>query len=534
MLSFYDTMEGKKVAFEAIDQPKLGIYVCGPTVYDLSHLGHARAYVAFDVIVKYLRYRDYQVTYVRNFTDIDDKIIARAREVGQEPTKLAERFIREFQVDMDALGVDKADVEPKVSEHVQQIIALIEKLIANGHAYATPSGNVYYAVRSFSNYGKLSRRNIDDLRTGARVETDPEKRDGLDFVLWKTAKPGEPKWDSPWGQGRPGWHIECSAMSTEYLGASFDIHGGGKDLVDSMHHDNEIAQSQGAFGPGTFARRWIHNGFVQFNGEKMSKSLGNFFTIRELLGKHDPEALRAFLLTVHYRSPINFEVQAFCPSCGKELPEQQSDANAKSEEVCPFCGHALDPEDMRKHARFPGLEEAEARLEYVYETLARIDEILSVGKDPGEGDVLSPADEIISRFEQAMDNDFNAAAAVASMSDVLKLANKLLESGKGIPKDVRRRTLAVIRRDLVTIGKVLGLWQKEPLAYLEARRSRLAASLGLDAARIEALITERTQARKDKQFERADEIRKQLTDMRVELRDSPNGTTWRIRPRQGS
>lgn len=529
MLSFYDTMEGKKVAFEPRNPPKLGIYVCGPTVYDLSHLGHARAYVAFDVIVKYLRYRGYDVTYVRNFTDIDDKIIARAAAVGQEPTELAQKFIQEFYLDMDALEVQKADVEPKVSEHIPQIIALIEKLIENGHAYATPSGNVYYSVRSFPTYGKLSRRNIDELRTGARVESDPEKRDGLDFVLWKAAKPGEPKWESPWGEGRPGWHIECSAMSTEYLGHSFDIHGGGKDLVDSMHHDNEIAQSQGAFGPDTFAKRWIHNGFVQFNGEKMSKSLGNFFTIRELIGKHDPEALRAFLLTVHYRSPINFEVQAFCPSCGKELPERESD-----DEVCPFCAKPLDPDEVRRHARFPGLEDAEARLEYVYETLARIDEMLSVGKDPGEGEVLSPADEIRSRFEQAMDNDFNAAAAVAAMSDVLKLANKLLESGKGVPKDVRRRTLARIRTDLVEVGKVLGLWQKEPQAYLEARRSRLAQVMGLDPARIEALIEERTQARKAKNFERADEIRKELAEMGVELRDSPAGTTWRIRPKQAN
>ncbi len=527
MLSFYDTMAGKKVAFQPRSAPKVGIYVCGPTVYDFSHLGHARAYVAFDVVVKYLRYRGFDVTYVRNFTDIDDKIIARAGQTDQEPTKLAERFIEEFHVDMDALDVAKADVEPRVSEHIPQIIALIEKLIENGHAYVTDSGNVYYSVRSFPAYGKLSRRNIDDLRTGARVESDPEKHDGLDFVLWKKAKPGEPKWDSPWGEGRPGWHIECSAMSTHYLGESFDIHGGGKDLVDSMHHENEIAQSQGAYGTDTFARHWIHNGFVQFNGEKMSKSLGNFFTIRELLGRHDPEALRAFLLTVHYRGPINFEVQAFCPSCGAQLPEQEA-----GNETCPSCGEKLDPEAVRDHARFPGLEEAEGRLEYVYETLARIDELLSVGKDPGDGEVLPPADAILTRFEEAMDNDFNAAAAVAAMSDVLKLANKLLESGKGVAKDVRRRTLAVIRRDLVRVGAVLGLWQKEPVVYLESRRTRLAAQLGLDPDKVEALIAARTQARKDKDFAKADEIRQKLTDMGVELRDSPTGTTWRIRARQ--
>ncbi len=527
MLQLFDTMAGKKVPFEPRNPPKVGIYVCGPTVYDYSHLGHARAYVAFDTIVRYLRYVGYDVTYVRNFTDIDDKIIARAAERGEEPAALAECFIQAFHEDMEALGVARADVEPRVSQHIPQILELIEKLIDRGHAYVTDRGNVYFSVRSFPGYGKLSRRNVDELRAGARVEVDTDKRDGLDFALWKAAKPGEPTWESPWGPGRPGWHIECSAMSTHYLGPSFDIHGGGKDLVDSMHHENEIAQSQGAHGPGTFAKYWLHNGFVQFNGEKMSKSLGNFFTIRELLGRHDPEALRYFLLTVHYRGPINFEVEARCPGCSEALPERRG--SEEGQERCPHCGAALEPEAVRANARFPGLEEAEERLEYVYETLARIDEFLSVGKEPGEGEILEPVASLSERFRQAMDNDFNTAAALGALSEPLRLANRLLETGKGVPKDVRRRTLAAVAKGLREVGSVLGLFRRTPSEYLVGRRERLARQLGLDPAAIQEKVDARTQARRDKRFEEADAIRAELAALGVELRDTPRGTVWRIR-----
>ncbi|MCD6499245.1 MAG: cysteine--tRNA ligase [Deltaproteobacteria bacterium] len=527
-MQFYDTMAGKKVSFESLSPNKVGIYVCGPTVYDYCHLGHARAYVAFDVIVKHLRYLGNEVTYVRNFTDIDDKIIARAAKVSRKPTELADQFIEEFHKDMDALKVARADVEPRVSQHVGPIILLVQKLIDKEMAYVTPSGNVYYAVRRFADYGKLSRRNPDDLRSGSRVAANPEKRDPIDFVLWKKAKPGEPKWESPWGEGRPGWHIECSAMSMEYLGTTFDIHGGGKDLVDSMHHENEIAQSQGANGPGTFAKHWIHNGFVQFNGEKMSKSLGNFFTIRELLGRHDPESLRYFLLTVHYRGPINFEVEAYCPSCGERLVERSGEEAGA--ETCPSCGAELEPDAMRKAARFSGLEEADARLEYVYETLSRIDEVLAVGKDPGGGAILSPADSMEERFREAMDNDFNTAAAIAGLSDTLKLANRLLDVPKEAPKDVRRRTLAAIRQGLDRVGGVLGLWQDDPSEYLVRHNNRLAEKMGLSPAEIEDKIRQRTQARKNKEFERADAIRQELLRLGVELRDGAGTTQWRIRP----
>src|SRR5690606_22343359 len=312
-----------------VEPGRIGMYVCGPTVYDMSHLGHARAYVAFDTIARWLRASGYEVELVRNYTDVDDKIIRRAQETGAEPREIAERYIAEFRRDMDALNVRPGDVEPKVTEHMAEIVSMIETLVANGVAYEA-DGDVYFAVRKFPDYGKLSKRKLEDLMAGARVEPGEKKKDPLDFALWKAAKPGEPAWDSPWGKGRPGWHIECSAMSARYLGKTFDIHGGGKDLV-FPHHENEIAQSEAAHHQ-PFAKYWLHNGFVTIQAEKMAKSLGNFVTIRDLLARYDGEALRYFLLSTHYRSPIDFS------------PE--------------------------------GLDAAQARVAYVYETLRRADERL--------------------------------------------------------------------------------------------------------------------------------------------------------------
>ena len=326
-LRIFNTLTGEKETFVPLAPPKVGLYVCGPTVYDLSHVGHARVYVAFDVVVRVLRRRGYEVTHVRNFTDVDDKIIRRANELGEPPFHLSERFAKAFEEDMAALSVQPPTVAPKVTTHIPEIIALIEKLVARGIAYAS-EGDVYFSVRGYPGYGKLSKRKLDDLKSGARVEPGEQKRDPLDFALWKAAKPGEPFWESPWGNGRPGWHIECSAMSEKYLGETFDLHAGGKDLV-FPHHENELAQSEGASGK-PFARVWMHNGFVTLDSEKMSKSLGNFFTIRDVLKKFEPEALRFFLLGTHYRSPINF-----------------SDV---------------------------GLAEAERRLDYFYETLQKADE----------------------------------------------------------------------------------------------------------------------------------------------------------------
>ncbi|HWI41470.1 MAG TPA: cysteine--tRNA ligase, partial [Verrucomicrobiae bacterium] len=302
-LRVYNTMTGSKEEFRPVAPPNVGMYVCGVTVYDHCHIGHARANVVFDVIYRYLRYRGYDVTYVRNYTDIDDKIINRANAEGVTYDVISERFIREFDRDMQALGLDLPTHQPKATEHIDGIIRIVEELIRRGHAYQA-GGDVYFAVRSFAGYLKLSGRNIDDMQAGARVEVDEKKQDPMDFALWKEAKPGEPFWESPWGNGRPGWHIECSAMSMKFLGDTFDIHGGGKDLV-FPHHENEIAQSEAATGK-PFARYWLHNGFVNINSEKMSKSLGNFFTIKEVLERFDSEVLRFFLLSAHYRSPIDF------------------------------------------------------------------------------------------------------------------------------------------------------------------------------------------------------------------------------------
>jgi cysteinyl-tRNA synthetase len=304
-IKIFNSLSNRKEDFVPLAPGKIGMYVCGVTVYDMCHVGHARAYVTADVLLRYLTYRGFDVLYVRNFTDVDDKIIKRASEVGDSTDALAERYIREFYTDMDALGVRRPRVEPRVTNHIPDIVRTVERLLARGHAYQV-DGDVYFGVDSFPGYGRLSGRNLDDLKAGARVEVDDRKRNPLDFALWKSSKPGEPSWDSPWGPGRPGWHIECSTMSTKYLGETFDIHGGGKDLV-FPHHENEIAQSEAATGK-PFCRYFFHNGFVNIDKEKMSKSLGNFFTIREIHKAYDPEALRLFLLTTHYRSPVNFDV----------------------------------------------------------------------------------------------------------------------------------------------------------------------------------------------------------------------------------
>ncbi len=305
-LRVYNTLSGEKEVFVPLKPGRAGMYVCGVTVYDFCHIGHARANVVFDVIYRYLRYAGYDVTYVRNYTDIDDKIINRANQEGVDYRTISDRYIQAFDEDMERLGLAKPTVEPKATDHIGGIIAIIETLISKGHAYES-EGDVYYAVETFPDYLKLSKRNLDEMKAGARVEVGDKKRHPMDFALWKDSKPGEPWWQSPWGKGRPGWHIECSAMSMEFLGATFDFHGGGKDLI-FPHHENEIAQSEAANGC-QFVRYWLHNGFVNINSEKMSKSLGNFFTIRQVLEKFDPETLRFFILSAHYRSPIDFSDQ---------------------------------------------------------------------------------------------------------------------------------------------------------------------------------------------------------------------------------
>jgi len=483
-LRLYNTLGDRREEFVPLVPGEIGLYVCGPTVYDMSHVGHARVYVAFDTVVRYLRWSGWKVRCVRNYTDVDDKIIRRAAERGEKPAELAERYIAEYQRDMRALGVDPADVEPRVTEHIPEIVALVAKLVERGHAYAS-GGDVYFSIRSFPAYGKLSRRNLEDLKAGARVEPGEQKRDPLDFALWKAAKPGEPSWDSPWGPGRPGWHIECSAMSASYLGDTFDLHAGGKDLV-FPHHENEIAQSEAASGK-PFARHWLHNGFLTIDNEKMSKSLGNFFTIRELLDKYDAQALRLFLLGTQYRGPISF-----------------SDAALR---------------DSEKHA------------DYVHETLLKAARRLGQDVAPDAGPTLDDARvaSVLAGFREAMDDDFNTADAIGRLSPALAWLNELCDKAPaGAPKAVVRRTIATLRRDLLEVLGVLRVGHEPPEAYLERSRRLQAGRRGIDPAKVEALIAERAAARKARDFARADALRAGAGELGVEIMDTPAGTTWRV------
>jgi cysteinyl-tRNA synthetase len=488
-LRIHDTRTGKKVAFEPLVPGKVSLYACGTTVYDLCHIGHARKEVAWDVITRHLRASGYELRFVRNITDVDDKIINKAKEEGRTADEVARHYTEEMQVDFRSLGLAAPDLEPRATEHIAEVIDIIRRLEEKGLAYAV-GGDVYYAVPRFTGYGQLSGQSIDDLKAGARIEVDDQKQSPLDFALWKGAKPGEPSWPSPWGPGRPGWHIECSAMAHRYLGEPFDIHGGGSDLI-FPHHENEIAQSEGAFGAGNFARHWMHSGLLTLGGEKMSKSLGNIVTIRKVAATHDLEALRLLFLGVHYRSAVGFTL-------GK---------------------------DDQGRPVYPELDDAEGRLEYFYRTLAQLAEAPAADAD---GPVLPEAEKTFSNFQEAMDDDFNAAAAIGQLYEVFVLANKLLADAKAAPKDVRRRTLARLRRDLLKCGETLGIFQREPAAFLTARRDRQCVRRGIDAAAVEAKIQERAAARAAKDFKRADDIRAALTTQSIELMDGPTGTTWRV------
>ncbi len=480
-LLVFDTLAGKKREFVPLVPGQVRFYACGPTVYDHAHVGHARSYVVWDVVVRHLRARGFAVKYVRNFTDVDDKIIQRARERGEDPIALAEGFARSYEEDMDALGNLRPEAAPRVSDHVPQIVALVEKLVAKDFAYAPGNGDVYYSVRKFPEYGRLARRNLDDLLSGARVEPGEAKRDPLDFALWKAAKPGEPAWDSPWGKGRPGWHIECSAMSEVHLGMPIDVHAGGKDLV-FPHHTNEIAQSVAALGGGVhaedFARYWMHNGFVEIDSQKMSKSLGNFFTIREVLAKFDAEALRTFLLNTHYRNPINY-----------------SDGL---------------------------LVDAERRLVYLYETLEKVRR-LTQDATAAEG----AGDDLVERSRAALDDDFNTAAVLGILHEAFTAANALADrKGKKTPQD--RAALARFARDARLVGRELGILQRPPAQALLALRDRAAARRGIDQELVARRIAERADARRAKDFARSDAIRAELLQLGVAVMDGPEGTTWKV------
>jgi len=491
-LRVYNTLSGEKETFVPLLPGKAGLYVCGVTVYDYCHIGHARANVVFDIIFRYLKYAGYDVTYVRNYTDIDDKIINRANQEGCDYSVISERFIKAFDEDMARLGLAKPTVEPKATDHIGGIIAIIEALVAKGHAYAS-DGDVYYAVDTFPEYLKLSGRNLEEMQAGARVEVGDRKRNPMDFALWKGSKPGEPWWESPWGQGRPGWHIECSAMSMEFLGKTFDFHGGGKDLI-FPHHENEIAQSEAANGC-SFVRYWLHNGFVNINSEKMSKSLGNFFTIREVLDKFDPETLRFFILSAHYRSPIDF-----------------SDQN---------------------------LEEARTGLERIYSCLASIDEVLNRVPTSAElpaVECLSPiglelqekVTQFIPRFVESMDDDFNTAQALGGIFETVRATNRFLAESKEF-SPVALSLIAHVQHLFDEVGSVLGLFTLKPGLWLEGIKSAKADQIDIASDEIERLIIERTEARAAKNFKRGDEIRDYLLEKGIQLLDSAQGTTWNVK-----
>ena len=488
MQRIYDTREGTKVDLQLREPGKVGIYACGVTVYDLCHVGHARTLIAFDVIARHLRQRGLEVRLVRNITDVDDKIIRKGNAEGRSALEVSRFYADAMAADMAALGIAAPDFEPRATEHIAEVIEVIQRLEARSLAYAA-EGDVYFSVAGFKGYGSLSGQSIDDLQAGARIEVGEHKRSPLDFALWKGAKPGEPQWPSPWGPGRPGWHIECSAMAHKYLGDAFDIHGGGSDLI-FPHHENEIAQSEGAYG--SFARHWMHSGMVNFGGEKMSKSLGNVVTIRRVAETHDLESLRLLLVSVHYRSPANFTIA--------RTPDGQ--------------------------ATYPDLDEAESRLDYFYRTLERLDAFLAplAGKLPAN---LPPSD-LAKNAGAAMDDDFNSAAAIGHLYEAFVLANKLLDDPKAMPKPERQQALFAIARDARVVGATLGIMLRPPSEFLLARRDRLCVRRNIDRGVVDARIADRTAARAAKDFKLADEIRAELKATGVELMDTPTGTGWRV------
>lgn len=476
----FNTLTRTKEAFTPASPDELKLYVCGPTVYDLSHIGHARVYTVFDAIVRFLR-RSTKVIYVRNYTDVDDKIIKRGLEKKTPPEKISAQFINEFKADMAAIGNRDADIEPLVTTHIPEIIAVVQKLVDRDAAYLS-QGDVYYAVEKFEGYGKLSRRTLEDMEAGYRVEVSEQKRHPMDFALWKAAKPGEPFWESPFGPGRPGWHIECSAMSHKHLGMQFDIHGGGRDLI-FPHHENEIAQSEAAFG-GTMARVWMHGGMVNIDNEKMSKSLGNFFTIRQVLEKFDAQTLRFYLLATHYRSPINF-----------------SDA---------------------------ALTDAEGRIKYFYETLLRIDTRLGMKDAPAPTELgqkrRAYTDEVETLFVRAMEDDFNTPEAIGALSEPFRVANDILSRPGDADADAK--LLSTIGQSVRKVGLLLGLFEEKPGDVLGRLAERKKMTRKLDTQVVEGLVKARDAARAAKDFATADRLRKQLDEMGIAIKDGSGPTHW--------
>lgn len=461
MLQIYNTLTRKKEPFTPLVPGKVGLYVCGITVYDLSHVGHARTYLSFDLMVRYLRAQGYQVNYVRNITDVDDKIIARANERGITAEQVTEETIANMHQDFAAIGLVEPDIEPRVTTHIPEIIDVIQRLVDKGYAYQSESGDVLFEVSKYADYGKLGKQDLAQLQAGARVEITQDKRDALDFVLWKSVKPGEPYWPSPWGNGRPGWHIECSAMNHKHLGEHFDIHGGGSDLT-FPHHENEVAQSCCAFDT-PYVNYWMHTGMVQVNQEKMSKSLGNFFTLRDVLALYDAETVRFFLMSAQYRSQLSY-----------------SDSF---------------------------IQQARTSLERLYTALRDVTPNRSVDMQFGGYQ---------KRFNQAMDDDFNTPEAFAVLFDIAKALNKVPEKGES-------QEAADLAGVLVNLADILGILQQSPTDFLQGTK----ANQDQDTLEIEGLIKARNDARANKDWPAADAARDALNALNIVLEDGENGTTWR-------
>jgi cysteinyl-tRNA synthetase len=478
-LRIYSSLTGKKEDFVPVTSGQAKLYVCGVTVYDHSHVGHARSAIVFDVISRYLRAAGYDVTYVRNFTDIDDKIIKRANAEGRDWKEIAETHIESFQNDMSRLGVLPPTFEPKATDHIAEMVALIEQLVKKGFAYQL-DGSVYFSVSKDRGYGELSGRSLEDMIAGARIEVDERKQDPLDFALWKESKPGEPAWDSPFGKGRPGWHIECSTMSIKYLGTPFDMHGGGRDLV-FPHHENERAQAECATGQ-KFVNYWVHNGFVTMDREKMSKSLGNFMLIKNFLESHHPEILRLFFLSAHYRNPIDYTDKA--------------------------------------------IESAESALQRLYGTLERISEIPGLEQvAPKESDEIT---EFKKRFHAAMEDDFNTALALSAVFDLITAVNRLLDEGDASSLPF----VASGKETVLSLANLLGLLTDDVAAFAKYESHRHLSKVGLSEEGVEAAIESRTEARQRKNFMRADQIRSDLLEKGILLLDTPQGTKWRIKKQE--
>jgi len=470
----YNTLTQKKEELVPYEENKIKMYVCGPTVYSSAHLGHARAAVTFDVIERFLTYLGYEVTYVRNFTDIDDKIIAKANETRVSAQDISEKYIEEYKEDMASIGVKPPTIQPKVTEHVAEIIEMIQRIIDNGHAYQS-GDDVFFSVKKFNGYGKLSKRDPDDMLAGTRIDINEKKEDPLDFALWKGAKPGEPSWDSPWGKGRPGWHIECSLMSTKYLGDSFDIHGGGKDLI-FPHHENEIAQSEAATGK-PFAKYWVHNGLIQINREKMSKSIGNILNVREAVSMWSKEAIRLFFLSHQYLNPADF-----------------SDTT---------------------------MNEAEAALERLYMTLKRAGD-LSQNNNAEDKELSASVETFKENWVKAMCDDFNTAEALGNLFELTRAINRSIDSNGWTP------ALDTALEEIKQFGQTLGILEYDPNEYLQSHKLEK-ASTGITEEEIEELIQERISARKEKNWARADEIRDELDSKGIVLEDKADGTIWRVK-----